>query len=38
MCPRQHVGFVPFAMGRYLENTGATPVRFPRNLQKQQLR
>jgi oxalate decarboxylase len=22
------VGYVPFAMGHYIENTGATPVRF----------
>jgi oxalate decarboxylase len=26
------VGFVPFAMGHYVENTGATPMRFLENF------
>ena len=32
------VGFIPFAMGHYVENTRATPMRFLENLQKQLLR
>ena len=32
------VGFVPFAMGHYIENTGDDAAALPRNVQEQQLR